>query len=69
MPEFVKAALKRHKLLDAYNSRPPYQKNDYLWWIKNAKREDTKQKRLQQMLNELKRGNVYMKMKWRSRTK
>ncbi len=31
-------------------------------WINRAKREETKQRRLEQMLDELKRGDVYMKM-------
>ena len=35
-----------------------------LMWINNAKREDTKHKRLAQMLDELENGGVYMKMKW-----
>ena len=40
------------------------QRNDYLMWINNAKREATKQKRLDQMLDELERGGVYMRMEW-----
>ena len=38
--------------------------DDYLMWINTAKREETKQKRLAQMLDELERGGVYMHMKW-----
>ncbi|MDX1379069.1 MAG: YdeI/OmpD-associated family protein, partial [Anaerolineales bacterium] len=60
-------ALNEHNLMDAYNARPPYQRNDYIGWITRAKREATQQKRLNQMLDELKKGNVYMKMKWRSK--
>jgi uncharacterized protein YdeI (YjbR/CyaY-like superfamily) len=62
MPDFVKAALVERDLLDAYHSRPPYQQNDYIGWINRAKRIETKQKRLDQMLYELERGNLYMKM-------
>ena len=62
MPDFVLAALERYSLIDAYRDRPAYQQNDYLGWIDLAKRDSTKQKRLQQMLDELKRGGVYMKM-------
>ncbi len=51
--------------MDAYNSRPPYQRNDYIGWIQRAKLEATRQKRLNLMLDELKRGDVYMKMKWK----
>ena len=67
MPSFMRDALNEHGVTDAYNARPPYQRNDYIGWIQRAKREETKQKRLNQMLNELKKGNVYMKMKWNSR--
>jgi uncharacterized protein YdeI (YjbR/CyaY-like superfamily) len=67
MPNFMRDALKEHSLMDAYQARPPYQRNDYIGWIQRAKREETKQKRLDQMLDELKKGNVYMKMKWNSK--
>lgn len=67
MPAFVRTALEAHELLDRYNERPWYQRNDYLGWIGRAKREQTKLKRLQQMLDELKAGDVYMKMAWRPR--
>jgi uncharacterized protein YdeI (YjbR/CyaY-like superfamily) len=64
MPDFIRDALDQHGLMDAYRSRPPYQQNDYIGWIQRAKLEATRQKRLDQMLDELKKGNVYMKMKW-----
>jgi len=62
MPRFVKAALEQHQLMDEYNARPFYQRNDYLSWIKRAKLPATQEKRLQQMLAELAQGGVYMKM-------
>jgi uncharacterized protein YdeI (YjbR/CyaY-like superfamily) len=64
MPDFFRDALASHKLTDAYLARPPYQQNDYIGWITRAKLESTKQKRLNQMLEELKKGGVYMRMKW-----
>lgn len=64
MPAFVKEALQRENLMEKYKERPPYQQNDYIGWINNAKREETKLKRLKVMLDELKRGGVYMNMKW-----
>lgn len=64
MPDFVVDALYKHDLMEAYKSRPPYQRNDYLGWINRAKHPETKAKRLRQMLDELKRGDVYMKMKY-----
>jgi uncharacterized protein YdeI (YjbR/CyaY-like superfamily) len=65
MPDFVLEALEEHGLMAAYKSRPPYQQNDYLSWINRAKRTQTKEKRLLQMLDELKRGDVYMKMAYK----
>jgi predicted DNA-binding protein (MmcQ/YjbR family) len=64
MPAFVRRALTERGLLKAYQSRPPYQRNDYVGWIVAAKRETTRQKRLEQMLDELEGGRLYMKMKW-----
>jgi uncharacterized protein YdeI (YjbR/CyaY-like superfamily) len=62
MPEFIGQALANGALMRAYRSRPPYQQNDYIGWITRAKREQTRAKRLAQMLDELKRGNRYMGM-------
>ena len=65
MPDFVRAALTARCLMDQYRARPQYQRNDYIGWIARAKTEITRLKRLNQMLDELERGGVYMKMKWR----
>ncbi|MBX2821208.1 MAG: YdeI/OmpD-associated family protein [Rhodothermaceae bacterium] len=65
MPEFVLEALLARGLMDAYEARPPYQENDYMGWITRAKREQTIQKRLNQMLDELEKGDKYMKMDYR----
>jgi uncharacterized protein YdeI (YjbR/CyaY-like superfamily) len=62
MPEHIREALRERKLLKAYEERPAYQQNDYLGWIARAKRETTREKRLQQMLDELEKGGVYMNM-------
>jgi uncharacterized protein YdeI (YjbR/CyaY-like superfamily) len=67
MPDFVREALEKHELMDAYRARPDYQRNDYIGWITRAKREETKQKRLAQMLIELEKGDVYMKMDWKKK--
>ena len=63
MPEYVKKALKENHLVTAFYERPAYQQNDYIGWIKRAKRPQTAEKRLLQMLDELSVGGVYMKMK------
>ena len=64
MQRFVRQALKAADLMNAYKARPAYQQNDYLSWITRAKREETQQKRLNQMIAELERGDVYMNMAW-----
>ena len=64
MPDFFREALNARGLMNAYLARPSYQQNDYLGWVTRAKLEATRQKRLDQMLDELERGGVYMKMKW-----
>jgi uncharacterized protein YdeI (YjbR/CyaY-like superfamily) len=62
MPDFVRLALENRGLMEAYAGRPAYQQNDYLGWINRAKRRETKEKRLNQMLDELEIGGVYMNM-------
>ncbi|MDX1736413.1 MAG: YdeI/OmpD-associated family protein [Halioglobus sp.] len=62
MPPFVKEALESNNLVSDFENRPAYQQNDYLGWISRAKREATRQRRLAQMLDELEKGGVYMKM-------
>ena len=69
MPGFILEALENRQLMDAYLSRPAYQQNDYIGWITRAKRETTRQKRLDQMLDELARGGVYMKMEHKASAK
>jgi len=65
MPAFVRRALLEAGLMQAYRDRPPYQQNDYIGWITRAKREETRCRRLEQMLDELEAGDRYMKMRYR----
>ena len=65
MPADVAERLTSSRLQTEYDARPPYQRNDYLGWIGRAKRPETREKRIAQMLDELKSGDVYMKMRWR----
>jgi uncharacterized protein YdeI (YjbR/CyaY-like superfamily) len=67
MPDYIHAALIERGLMEAYQARPDYQQNDYIGWITRAKREETKEKRLAQMLEELEGGARYMKMKWHAK--
>lgn len=64
MPQFIEQALTDRGLMQVYKARPPYQQNDYIGWIAQGKREDMRLKRLNQMLDELEAGGVYMRMKW-----
>ncbi|HEV7718975.1 MAG TPA: YdeI/OmpD-associated family protein [Arsenicitalea sp.] len=63
VPDDIAAALSERGVLAAYRARPAYQQNDYIGWITRAKRPETRQKRLAQMLDELEQGGVYMKMR------
>lgn len=63
MPDDVREALLQRGLTAEYEARPAYQRNDYLLWLAGARREATRRKRLEQMLDELARGGVYMNMK------
>ena len=65
MPDFFRDALESRGLMEAYLARPSYQRNDYIGWITRAKRVETQEKRLNQMLEELEKGDVYMNMAWR----
>ena len=62
MPALIRSALAERDLTDAFYERPAYQQNDYIGWILRAKREETIEKRLNQMLDELEKGGVYMNM-------
>lgn len=67
MPEFMWAALVEQGLDGTYRSRPPYQQNDYIGWIMRAKQEETRDRRLAQMLDELRSGDRYMKMAYNAK--
>ena len=68
MPDDIAARLDAAGLRGAYDTRPPYQRNDYLGWIARAKRDETREKRIAQMLDELTNGTHYMKMRWPPKT-
>ena len=62
MPDDILELLESENLLSDYLARPAYQRNDYLGWIARAARPETRLKRVNQMLEELRAGGVYMKM-------
>ena len=65
MPPDIRVRLDIAGLRAAYDLRPAYQRNDYLAWIGRAKRPATRDKRINQMLDELEGGTTYMKMLWK----
>ncbi|HIZ37393.1 MAG TPA: YdeI/OmpD-associated family protein [Candidatus Ruania gallistercoris] len=65
MPDDIADTLTKHCLREAYDDRPAYQRNDYLAWIGRAKRRETRDKRIRQMLSELEEGGIYMGMQHR----
>lgn len=62
MPVDVLDRLRAAGVLNDYDARPFYQRNDYLAWIGRAKRAETRTKRIDQMIEELRQGGVYMRM-------
>ena len=62
MPADVKLELERRGLRADYDHRPAYQRNDYIAWIERAVRKEIRLKRLNQMLDQLEKGGVYMRM-------
>ena len=62
MPDYIRQAMEDSGVMQEYLERPAYQRNDYIGWIERAKRQETRERRLQQMLNELREGGLYMKM-------
>ena len=68
MPNDIQAEIAAHGLDKQYASRPPYQRNDYIGWINQAKRPETRQRRIDQMIAELEQGDRYMNMPWGKNT-
>jgi hypothetical protein len=64
MPGNVRGALAKHNLLEAFQARPDYQRNEYLKWIASAAGVATRQLRLDQMLDELAKGRVFKGEAW-----
>lgn len=56
VPNEYKDYLKEQGLYEAYKDRPYYQQRGWIEWIESAKQEETRQKRAQAMVRELKAG-------------
>ena len=68
LPDSIRNILIQEDVLAAYEARPYYQRNDYLQWIASAKREETINKRIAQMVEELRSGSLYMNMEYKPRS-
>ncbi|WP_239256842.1 YdeI/OmpD-associated family protein [Listeria ilorinensis] len=62
LPKEIEELLIQRELIETYKRRPDYQKNDYIGWIGRARREETRTKRINQMIAELEQGDKYMGM-------
>lgn len=62
MPDDVATVLAEECVRGDYDARPAYQRNDYLSWIARAKTDVTRERRIAQMVEELRTGGVYMGM-------
>lgn len=62
MPDDVREAMEERGVLPDYEARPAFQRNDYIGWIERARTPETRWRRIEQMLEELERGGIYMKM-------
>jgi len=71
MPTDVRKALVAEGLLDRYRAGPDYQRNDYIGWthifLAGAVRNETRTKRLNQMLQEPAAGDRYTKIAFKSK--
>lgn len=59
VPKHIKRALKKKGLMKTYLKRPTQQQSNYIGWIEEAGKGKEQEKRLNEMLDELKVGDVY----------
>lgn len=54
IPEELERALRKHPgVLSAYRALPDSRKKQYIYWLQTAKREDTKQRRIDKIVQEV----------------
>jgi uncharacterized protein YdeI (YjbR/CyaY-like superfamily) len=56
LPDFIKKAILEKKIHETWESLTPIQRNEYICWVTMAKKEETKQKRLGIMVENLSDG-------------
>lgn len=54
LPKDLKKLLLKEKVYDNFQSFAPSHRQQYLWWLSDAKKEETKQKRTRQLILEIK---------------
>ena len=67
LPDQLKSRLIGEGLLEAYSSRPRYQRTDYITWIESAKQSATKERRISKMIEELRNADAYMGMPYNAK--
>lgn len=67
MPADVRHAFVGHGVITAFKTRPAYQQADYLRWIERTRLARTRRERIAEVVDELQRGNRFMKAPWRNR--
>jgi len=53
LPDFIKEALKDARLLEKFRSLPPSHQREYLGWIEEAKRPETRASRIEKLITKL----------------
>ncbi len=54
IPEELESALREHEGgFRAYQALPDSRKKQYIYWLQKAKREETRQRRIQKIVNEV----------------
>lgn len=69
MPKHIKRALTKKGLMKNYLKRPVQQQSNYIGWIEEPGKAKDQEKRLNQMLDELKVGDTYTETKSSSSVK
>lgn len=64
LPEDVRQALELSDLMGAFEARPDFQRDGYIGWIVESRREFMRRKRIGQLLEELEAGNSYLGKEW-----
>ena len=53
LPKELKKALQEKSLLSNYHNLPDSRKKRYIYWLESAKKDETKQRRIKKILDEI----------------